>query len=67
METSAGLFRGLPYYLQPMPAYTTLSEAVNDLQRRGYTDDLIFRGHCLVCNALGPSTAKRSSCYNHGA
>lgn len=32
-----------------MPAYTTLSEAVNDLQRRGYTDDLQVDGNCLVC------------------
>ncbi len=38
-----------------MPAYTTLSEAVNDLQRRGYTDDLTAGGHCLVCDARGLS------------
>ena len=36
-----------------MPAYSTLSEAVNDLQRRGYTDDLALGGHCLVCDARG--------------
>lgn len=34
-----------------MRAYSTLSEAVNDLQRRGYTDDLMAGGHCLVCQA----------------
>jgi hypothetical protein len=33
-----------------MSTYTTLSEAVNDLQLRGYTDDLQFGGHCLVCS-----------------
>ncbi|MBL8001707.1 MAG: phosphoribosylpyrophosphate synthetase [Flavobacteriales bacterium] len=38
-----------------MPAYSTLSEAVNDLQRRGYTDDLALGGHCLVCDARGLS------------
>ncbi len=38
-----------------MPAYTTLSEAVDDLQRRGYTDDLALGGHCLVCDASGIS------------
>jgi hypothetical protein len=38
-----------------MPAYSTLSEAVNDLQRRGYTDDLQLGGHCVVCNVKGKS------------
>jgi hypothetical protein len=33
------------------PAYNTLSEAVNDLQRRGYTDDLVLAERCLVCDA----------------
>ncbi|MEO8588239.1 MAG: phosphoribosylpyrophosphate synthetase [Flavobacteriales bacterium] len=33
------------------PAYSTLSEAVNDLQRRGYTDDLVLAERCLVCDA----------------
>jgi len=32
-----------------MHAYSTLSEAVNDLQRRGYTADLQIGGHCLLC------------------
>jgi len=32
-----------------MPAYATVSEAVNDLQRRGYTDELTLRDHCVVC------------------
>ena len=32
-----------------MPSYSTLSEAVNDLQRRGYTDELSLAGHCVVC------------------
>jgi hypothetical protein len=38
-----------------MPSYSTLSEAVNDLQRRGYTDDLQLGGHCVVCNVKGKS------------
>lgn len=36
-----------------MPAYATLSEAVNDLQRRGYTADLTLGGHCVVASAQG--------------
>ncbi|MBL0126961.1 MAG: phosphoribosylpyrophosphate synthetase [Flavobacteriales bacterium] len=32
-----------------MAAYDTLSQAVNDLQRRGYTDELMIGGHCLIC------------------
>ena len=34
-----------------MPAYNTLSEAVNDLQRRGYIDDLVLAERCLLCDA----------------
>lgn len=32
-----------------MPSYATVSEAVNDLQRRGYTEDLSLADHCVVC------------------
>lgn len=35
------------------PAYDTLSQAVNDLQRRGYTDDLALGGHCVIWNIKG--------------
>jgi len=38
-----------------MRAYSTLSEAVNDLQRRGYSDDLQLGGHCVVGDARGLS------------
>ncbi|MBX2973695.1 MAG: phosphoribosylpyrophosphate synthetase [Flavobacteriales bacterium] len=38
-----------------MHAYSTLSEAVNDLQHRGYTDDLTAADHCLICNTRGVS------------
>jgi hypothetical protein len=38
-----------------MHNYSTLAEAVNDLQRRGYTDDLALGGHCVVCNTRGVS------------
>ena len=42
-----------------MPSYTTLPEAVNDLQRRGYSDDLQVDGNCLRCTmknaALDPA------------
>jgi hypothetical protein len=38
-----------------MPTYDTLSEAVNDLQKRGYTYDLQAGGHCLVCDSKGVS------------
>ena len=33
-----------------MPSYSTLSEAVNDLQRRGYDDELTLVGNCVVCD-----------------
>lgn len=32
-----------------MAVYATLSEAVDDLQRRGYTDELTLKDHCVVC------------------
>lgn len=32
----------------PMPTYTTLSEAVNDRQRRGHTDELLLGANCSV-------------------
>lgn len=38
---------------EDMRTYDTLSEAVNDLQRRGYTDQLEQGGHCLLCDARG--------------
>lgn len=38
-----------------MPAYDTLSQAVNDLQRRGYTDDLRLGGHCVLHGVKGLS------------
>lgn len=34
-----------------MPAYDTLSEAVNDLQKRGYTHDLQLGPDCVICHA----------------
>lgn len=30
--------------------YDTVSAAVNDLQRRGYTDELTLKEHCIVCD-----------------
>ena len=38
-----------------MPTYDTLSQAVNDLQKRGYKDDLALAEKCLVCDARGLS------------
>ena len=35
-----------------MKSYDTLSEAVQDLQRRGYTYDFNLRPHCLECASL---------------
>jgi hypothetical protein len=35
------------------PAYDTLSQAVNDLQRRGYIDELQVGDSCLLCNTRG--------------
>ena len=35
-----------------MNNYDTLSEAVQDLQRRGYTYDFNLRPHCLECASL---------------
>ena len=37
------------------PVYDTVSEAVRDLQRRGYTYDLLLGEQCLVCEAKGAS------------
>ena len=34
--------------------YDTLSQAVNDLQARGYNDDLTLQDTCIICN--GTST-----------
>lgn len=36
-----------------MAAYDTLSQAVNDLQKRGYTHDLQIGGHCVICHEKG--------------
>jgi len=35
--------------------YDTLSEAVNDLQARGYTDELSLSAECVVCNGRNTS------------
>lgn len=35
-----------------MKNYDTLSEAVNDLQSRGYTCDFNLKPHCLECPSL---------------
>ncbi|MEO7080103.1 MAG: hypothetical protein ABIY71_01205, partial [Flavobacteriales bacterium] len=39
-----GIFVGMAH------TYDTLSQAVNDLQQRGYTDDLTLQDECLVCS-----------------
>ena len=36
-----------------MPSYDTLSEAVNDLQKRGYSHDLQLGGDCVICRSKG--------------
>jgi len=43
------------YFRQTMASYTTLSEAVNDLQKSGYTDELEFGDECIVCTQKGAS------------
>jgi hypothetical protein len=35
-----------------MKSYTTLSEAINDLKKRGYTEDFNLQPHCLECTSL---------------
>lgn len=35
-----------------MKNYDTLSEAVNDLQKKGYTHDFNLKPHCLECVSL---------------
>jgi hypothetical protein len=35
-----------------MKSYSTLSEATNDLKKRGYTEDFNLQPHCLECAAL---------------
>jgi hypothetical protein len=34
-----------------MKSYTTLSEAINDLKKRGYTEDFNLQPHCLKCTS----------------
>ena len=36
-----------------MLAFSTLTEAITDLQQRGYTDDLTAAESCLICDARG--------------
>ena len=38
-----------------MADYDTLTQAVNDLQRRGYSHDLQTGGSCLLCKEKGVS------------
>ena len=38
-----------------MKAYETLSEAVDDLQKQGYTDELKFKFDCLECESTKKS------------
>jgi hypothetical protein len=35
-----------------MFTYDTLSEAINGLKKRGYTEDFNLNPHCIVCGAL---------------
>ena len=42
--------------------YDTLSQAVNDLQARGYTDELTLDQECLICN--GNNTSLRPDEFN---
>ncbi|MXV51777.1 phosphoribosylpyrophosphate synthetase [Pedobacter sp. HMF7647] len=47
--------------------YDTLSQAMSDLQSRGYTDDFDFKDSCLYCNSisqtLNPSDLKITGVY----
>jgi hypothetical protein len=33
-----------------MTSYSTLSEAINDLKRRGYSEDFNLKPHCIECS-----------------
>lgn len=35
-----------------MKAYDTLTEAIKDLRKRGYTEDFNLQPHCLQCRSL---------------
>ena len=35
-----------------MHSYTTLTDALNDLKKRGYTEDFNLRHHCLECKSV---------------
>jgi hypothetical protein len=35
-----------------MRTYETLSEAINDLKKRGFTEDFSLKPHCLECKTL---------------
>ncbi len=43
-------------------SYDTLSQAVNDLQARGYTDDLTLNDECVICN--GSNTTLQPDDFN---
>jgi hypothetical protein len=43
-------------------SYDTLAQAVNDLQARGYTDELVLHDECVVCN--GNNTALKPEDFN---
>jgi hypothetical protein len=34
-----------------MNSYSTLSEAINDLKRRGYSEDFNLTPHCIECSS----------------
>ena len=38
-----------------MAVYDTVTQAVNDLHRRGYSDDLMTGSNCLLCRKKGVS------------
>ena len=42
--------------------YDTLSQAVNDLQARGYSDDLTLDDECVICH--GSNTALQPEDFN---
>jgi hypothetical protein len=39
------------YIPKSMNSYTTLSEAISDLKRRGYTEDFNLKPNCIECSS----------------
>lgn len=52
----------MPTFVTMIHTYGTLSQAVNDLLARGYTDELTLDQECVICN--GDNSSLRPDEFN---